>query len=342
MPPLVSVVIPTFNRAGLLPRAIESVVRQTVSDWEIIVVDDGSTDDTADVLTGLQATLRARLRVERQENAGSSAARNRGIDLASGSFVGLLDSDDEWLPTKLERQLRLFELAPRLGMVYCDSACVDVEGARHESVLKEFAPCARRAVGRAIADRMYECPNAFDVLLEEYFISTIVGLVRREALDPPAASPIRFGVDLFYAEEWLFYLQVAERCSVGFVDEPLVLHHQTPGSVSRSDPKRNHIGRCHTIRAMLREFPTLSPCRRRAVLGNLARACRQLAYDAERAERWREARDRWGEAVRCQPSVGDVSHWIAAAWRAFLARRPVRGIGIEREGSVRARKASAT
>lgn len=342
MPPLVSVVIPTFNRAGLLPRAIDSVNRQTMPDWEILVVDDGSTDDTTGVLNGLKAKLGARLRVERQENTGSSAARNRGIELACGAFVGFLDSDDEWLPAKLERQLQLFEMAPRLGMVYCDSAFVDGEGIRHDSVLTEFAPHARRAIGSPIAEQMYECPQAFDVLLEEYFISTIVGLVRREVLNPPDRSPIRFRPSLTYAEEWLFYLQVAERCAVGFVDEPLVLHHHTPGSVSRIDPQRNHVGRYDTIRAMLGEFPSLSPARRRVVRGNLARACRQLAYDAERAGQWRMARDRWCEAMRYRPSSSDARHWVTAAWRTLVGRRSSNATSVEPRGGVGTRKASAT
>jgi glycosyltransferase involved in cell wall biosynthesis len=99
--PLFSVVIPTFNRRDLVPRAIESVLSQTSDDFEIIVVDDGSTDDTGDVVRGI-ADPRIRL-VSLTRNQGPAAARNAGIAVARGELISLLDSDDEYLPTFLER-----------------------------------------------------------------------------------------------------------------------------------------------------------------------------------------------------------------------------------------------
>lgn len=97
--PQVSVVIPTFNRAGLLPRAMNSVFRQTFSDWELVVVDDGSTDNTESVVRNHASTTVRYVR--HLECRGEAAARNTGIALANGSFVAFLDSDDEWLPENL-------------------------------------------------------------------------------------------------------------------------------------------------------------------------------------------------------------------------------------------------
>ncbi len=105
--PVVSVVIPTYNRAGVICRTIDNVLAQTYRDTEIIVVDDGSTDDT-------QAELRSyggRIRVIAQSNAGPAAARNRGIEAATGDLIAFQDSDDLWLPNKLERQARLLTRA---------------------------------------------------------------------------------------------------------------------------------------------------------------------------------------------------------------------------------------
>jgi len=107
MNPLVSVIIPTFNRARVVGRAIDSVLRQTYPCVEVIVVDDGSADDTAEVL---QAYGRAIVYV-RQDNAGPSAARNRGVRESTGELVAFLDSDDAWLTTKLERQVALLQRA---------------------------------------------------------------------------------------------------------------------------------------------------------------------------------------------------------------------------------------
>jgi len=103
--PRVSVVVPTYNRAGLLRRAIESVLVQTFTDYELIVVDDGSTDDTEEILRGFSDR---RMRVVRSDvNQGAPQARNMGIEAARGEWVAFLDSDDEWLPQRLEVQMDL-------------------------------------------------------------------------------------------------------------------------------------------------------------------------------------------------------------------------------------------
>lgn len=111
----VSVVIPTFNRAHLLPVAIQSVRSQTIADIEIIVVDDGSTDATASVVEGISDPLVRSLR--HSVNRGAAAARNTGISVARGRHIAFLDSDDMWLPHKLERQLACLEAAPDLRVL---------------------------------------------------------------------------------------------------------------------------------------------------------------------------------------------------------------------------------
>ncbi len=108
MTPIVSVIIPTFNRAALLVKAIESVFAQTHNDYEVIVVDDGSVDNTREIMK----PYCQRLRYFYQQNQGASAAQNKGIELAKGEWISVLASDDEWLPTKLERQ---FEALGALG-----------------------------------------------------------------------------------------------------------------------------------------------------------------------------------------------------------------------------------
>jgi glycosyltransferase involved in cell wall biosynthesis len=101
--PTVSVILPTFNRAALLPRAINSVLFQTFSDLELIVVDDGSKDETAEVVAGIKDPRVVYYR--RSHNGGVSAARNSGLAIARGAYVAFQDSDDEWLPDKLQRQV---------------------------------------------------------------------------------------------------------------------------------------------------------------------------------------------------------------------------------------------
>ncbi len=106
--PTVSVIIPTFNRGWVIREAIDSVLNQTFGSFELIVVDDGSTDNTLDIL----AEYKDRITLIKQRNRGVSAARNRGMDAASGRFIAFLDSDDLWLPQKLNCQMEFFDSNP--------------------------------------------------------------------------------------------------------------------------------------------------------------------------------------------------------------------------------------
>lgn len=127
---LVSIVIPTYNRCALLRSTVDSVLAQTYPNIEVIVVDDGSTDDTPAMLAGYGD----RLTVLRQENRGGTAARNAGIAASRGAFVSVLDHDDLLLPEKVEKQIRLFERNPRLGLVHCRWYFIGPQGHRLDKI----------------------------------------------------------------------------------------------------------------------------------------------------------------------------------------------------------------
>jgi glycosyltransferase involved in cell wall biosynthesis len=129
---LVSVVIPVFNGALFVAKAVASVRAQTVKDVEVIVVDDGSTDGTQAVLAELHRTHRVRWC--EQEHGGPARARNRGIEAAQGQFVALLDCDDVWLPEKLAVQLALMHAQPQIGVVHSDYEVVNQDGTVLERV----------------------------------------------------------------------------------------------------------------------------------------------------------------------------------------------------------------
>jgi glycosyltransferase involved in cell wall biosynthesis len=165
--PAVTVIIPTFNRAAIVGRAIRSVLAQTCQDWELIVVDDGSTDGTEQ---GVRSFSDHRIKYIRHErNRGGAAARNTGIRCARGEYVAFLDSDDEWLPEKLEKELEVFrDSDPEVGLVYSGQIVLDERGRVlkvgmprksgwvHGALLESnfIGSCSRVTVKKQVLDRV--------------------------------------------------------------------------------------------------------------------------------------------------------------------------------------------
>jgi glycosyltransferase involved in cell wall biosynthesis len=210
--PSVSVVIPTYNRASVVTRAVRSVLAQTHRNFEILVVDDGSTDETAAVVSALRDDRIRYLPSSRQ--SGASAARNRGIDAARGDVVAFVDSDDEWLPEKLELQLaRLRDTDPRTALVYCRLQ-------RHDDL-----------TDRPIPDRSRQQPihegDVYWRLLTGWHPATpSLVIIRRDALRDVGG----FDTALYTGEDYDLWLRLG-RAGHWFavVDEALVVKHERAG-----------------------------------------------------------------------------------------------------------------
>lgn len=198
--PRVSVLIPAYNAAGSIRRAVDSVLAQTYSDLEVIVVDDGSTDSTRDVL----ANYGDRICYIYQENQERSAARNNGIRNARGEYIAFLDSDDYWLPTKLERQMALFDEHPETGLVYSLAYSIDANG-------------RRLAISGAVPERAVDPLKTYCRLLLGNFIPGITPVIKRAC----CTSVGWFDVMLSQSEDWDYWLRVAQEHPVQAVAEPL-------------------------------------------------------------------------------------------------------------------------
>ena len=122
--PKVSVILPTYNRANYIARALDSILVQTYKDYEIIVVDDGSTDATSEVLKHFSD----KIKYIRQSNQGSATARNRGIQESKGEYIAFLDSDDYWVPEKLQEQVNVLAVHPEVGIVYARMPIINEKG----------------------------------------------------------------------------------------------------------------------------------------------------------------------------------------------------------------------
>ena len=151
---LVSVVIPAYNQSSYLTQSVESVLRQTYRNFEIIVIDDGSTDDTSTIVKKLSREVR----YVRQENQGLAGARNTGIINARGNLICLLDADDQWLPQYLEKMISLAQIDPGAAVYYCSAQAIDKDG-RHLSQVYSCKPLQREQMLPALLRANFLIPS---------------------------------------------------------------------------------------------------------------------------------------------------------------------------------------
>jgi hypothetical protein len=198
--PKVSVVIPTFNRAGLIHEAIKSVLNQSYRDFELIVIDNGSTDDTAIVVKSFPDN---RIRYFYQQNSGSPVLpRNKGIKQASGKYIAFLDSDDLWLPDKLAAQVELLEKNPAVPLVFSDAYIINEQGA----TINRFSSLFRQFQGRV-----------FKQLLRVNFIPNLTVMIRRDKALEYGCLDQRYKI----CHDLDLYLKVANEHEILRIDKPL-------------------------------------------------------------------------------------------------------------------------
>jgi len=208
--PLVSAIVATYNRAHVVGEAIESIVRQSYKNIEIIVVDDGSTDNTLQKLAGFGE----RITVISQKNAGPAAARNRGIKESSGEIVTFLDSDDIWLPSFIERHVNLLQNAGET--VPCSLA----NSWLHFSDGRRLTSFDVALLGVPDAETIWV--NVADVLATRFIMFTQMVAVRRSALERAGG----FDENLWSLEDYDLALKLSFEGPWGLIREPLAVWHQ--------------------------------------------------------------------------------------------------------------------
>jgi glycosyltransferase involved in cell wall biosynthesis len=238
----VTVVIPTYNRAGLIGASLDSLVAQTHQDWDAIVVDDGSTDDTAAVVAGYGS----RVRYVRQENRGVGAARNTGLRLATGDLVAFLDSDDLWHPYKLALQVAVCERLPEIGYLFTEFVILRDDGSlldrgthRWMGQRAELASLfAHRASAASLGIAIDGVPDfpvyhgpLYRALLDDLPVLTSSMIVRRSVVD--ATTHFAEGVAIF--EDWEFFARLARKAPVAFADVVTTINrgHAGPERVTK-------------------------------------------------------------------------------------------------------------
>jgi glycosyltransferase involved in cell wall biosynthesis len=296
--PAVSVIVPAHNAAELLPQAVESVRQQTYDDYEVVIVDDGSDDDTWAVAQRLAARW-PRLRAIHIAHAGLAAARNRAIAQARGQWIAPLDADDLWLPHKLQRCMGFLAEHPELSIVYSPMAPVRADGTPLPGHTK---PCH--------AGRITE------KLFHSIFVHDPAVVMHRRVVD--ACGGFDESLPVCVGHE--FWLRVSTRFAFGLIDEPLALRRWSERTLTRRDRPRAR----KTKAAMLERFYFERGGRALLAEGPARRRLAKVHYSAGklllRAGRGREALgflrralDHRPGYLKCYPVY--LAARLAALWR---------------------------
>lgn len=293
----ISVVIPSYNSAALLPRCIESILNQTVPVKEIFIIDDGSQDNT-----GLVArTFPAPVRLIQQTNAGAAVARNTGITASTGEWIAFLDADDRWLPEKLERQLECAAIHPSAELIYSDAAVMDEDNVK---------------VGDYLSDKRPASGLVFDRLLHSFFILPSTVLARRSAL----LEVGMFKSSLREMEDYDLWLRLSRLCPFQLVPQCLTLYQRQPNSSSRN-VQRLVKGEIELFRNLLKEG--LRAEQQEVVRKRLALDLFHYAYELRDTDK-RSSLRAIVESIRIEP--GRLTSWkqLIARCASFAAPSAMR------------------
>lgn len=233
--PTVSVIIATYNRAHLLKETIESVLKQTFRDFELIVVDDGSTDDTREMLKPYSD----RLRFFHQENRGASAARNLGILHARGHWIAFQDSDDLWTPDHLEDLFGFIDRNPGYAMVFGNEAYVGKPPHHHRTLIP-------KEKSRRLAEKEIQLADLFD----KSIVRLQASLISKECLEAIGGldENLRICMDLDLA------FRLFMRYRVAYLDKVVYLYRAHEGNIGRNQELRQ-LENLRVIEKLIQEFP---------------------------------------------------------------------------------------
>jgi glycosyltransferase involved in cell wall biosynthesis len=324
-PPRVSVVVPAYNRAHLLGRTLDSVIAQTVTDWELVVSDDGSTDGTADVAERY-ARADPRIRVVHASNAGVAEARNRGFVATDrrSEYVTFLDSDDLWLPDTLEAMTRELDDRPDLVAVYGLARCIDSDDRLLPGDDMELRMRERFEYrGRNLVPIESHEPTTFAGLVYHNYPATPgLLLIRRAVLERVGA----FDPDTDPGDDWDMAIRISRLGSIGFLDRLVLEWRRHPETLTQTSPRWRKAH--YRVRAKAYAAPQNTPEQTRLVRTAYLGASRDAL-----GRGWSDLRHRrLGPAARAVASAADISVQFAAVavphW-ARSARAARAGVGGE-------------
>jgi glycosyltransferase involved in cell wall biosynthesis len=314
--PLISVVIPAFNAGAFIEATLDSVLGQTYARREVIVVDDGSTDDTA----GRVARYGPAVRCLRQVNAGPCAARNAGVAAAAGEYLAFLDADDVWLPEALATQHAIAAAHPASGLVACDGIAVDGDRVITERLL--WGPLATRLAvepGGVLTSHLYR-----EMVAQCPITTPGQALIPRAVMEH--VGPMRTER---HSGDWEYYLRIAARYPITVHRHRLVRYYYRSSSASGPRALRDYRWTLRGLPVLKLQLRECAPAERPLIRQALRAAARARAREAY--YRGRQQDLAWGRAylrqlARYVPTDPQVLGWALALWLPEPLLGSLRGI----------------
>lgn len=293
---LVSVIMPTYNYGKYISEAIDSVLNQTYTDFEIIVADDGSTDDTRMVIERFMGKCPGKIRYFYQKNKGPGAARNFAIGEAKGEYVAFLDADDLWLPDKLKLQMEMFEKMPDIGFIHTNYKlfCSDGEISNYRF---------------GITSPVQLSGDIFPYLLRECVVRTSGAIIKKKCLDDTGLFE-----ETFSGEDYEFWLRVAKKFKAGYVRLPVLQCREHPEHALRRDAHKAYANVRRVIDKTLENFPEVKndPRCRESLKYREAKICYEIGYAHFLKKEIRLARDNFYQSLKNKFTLTSLKYFLLA------------------------------
>lgn len=316
MNPRVSVIVPTYNRADLLPATLQSVLGQAFADLELLLVDDGSTDGTEQVVRGIAD---GRLVYLPQPHSGLPAvARNAGLRRARGAYIAFLDSDDLWLPDKLAVQVEYMDAHPELGLTFANAIMFggDPEAAKEHQLFLNRPPSHPTHSAGAAGLPSVEC--SFEELYGWPIIPSLTVMIRAAVV-----SVVGFFDEdprLKANEDYDYWLRIAAHCRVAYLDRPLAEYRRHAGGISRAT-----VASCQSKLFLVDKLDRTLPERVARLTGRRRRWLASIHYGLGRGllrqDRPAEGRRHFSQSLRLSPRLPALLFLAASLVGGPLYRR---------------------
>lgn len=271
--------MPCFNHACYVEGSIKSVLNSTERDLELIVVDDGSTDGSREIIEAARKGDERLRPIYHLTNQGASASRNDGLKIATGKYIAFCDADDLWLPNKLTVQLETLAPYPEIGATYCDALIIDNEGKETGKKFSDHFPVPGKGNG-----------NLFSILCIRNFINMQSALLRRAAIH----TGDYFDPEIRWVEDWWFWVKIAHTNNFLYNPEPLAFYRVHEASSANKQTVGLIQNRIKVYTRILRAYPDLSPRLVSAIHYHMGVGLAKIGND-------QEARNSYGHAFKLNP-----------------------------------------